>query len=442
MPLPEQGRPASEVLAALDDVGADDHDASGGRVFSLVFHAGSDVDEVARAAHERYLWHNALNPGVFPALRRMSADVVDHARWLLTGGAVDEGAVLRDGRPGRDGERVAGFLTSGGTESILMAVLTAKHAGLDRGITRGNIVLPTSAHAAFTKACHYFGLEERRVPVRADWRADPDAIANAGDDDTVLLVASAPQYPQGVIDPVADIAAIAADHGVNCHVDACMGGFTLPFMERSGLLGPSPEPWDFRVPGVTTISADVHKYGYVPKGISVILHRDEASRARQVFVTDGWLGGLYGSSGILGTKPGGPIAAGWAVMQYLGVEGFVEKVGLSVTAHRRFVEGVQAIDGLRVLGDPDATLLAIAADPDAAVPVDPFAVEAQLRPRGWHLDRQGPPDSIHATVTPIQGMDDCRIIEELLADLREVAAEVAAAGSEAADRSAVYGATE
>jgi sphinganine-1-phosphate aldolase len=440
MPLPEQGRPASEVLAALEEIGADDHDAGAGRVFSLVFHAGSDVDEVARAAHERYLWHNALNPGVFPALRRMSADVVDHARWLLTGGGVDEGTDLRDGR--RDGAQVAGFLTSGGTESILMAVLTAKQQGLERGVTNGNIVLPTSAHAAFTKACHYFGLEERRVPVGADWRADPDAMANAGDDDTVLLVGSAPQYPQGVIDPVAAIAAIAAEHGVNCHVDACMGGFTLPFMERAGLLGAAPEPWDFRVPGVTTISADVHKYGYVPKGISVILHRDEASRARQVFITDGWLGGLYGSSGILGTKPGGPIAAGWAVMQYLGVEGFAEKVALAVTAHRRLVEGVTAIDGLRVLGDPDATLLAIAADPDAAVPVDPFAVEDGLRSRGWHLDRQGPPDSIHATVTPIQGLDDCRIIEELLADLREVVADVAATGAAAADRSAVYGATE
>jgi glutamate/tyrosine decarboxylase-like PLP-dependent enzyme len=418
---------------------ADDHDAGAGRVFSLVFHAGSDVDEVARAAHERYLWHNALNPGVFPALRRMSADVVDHAAWLMTGGAVDAGSELRAGRNGRG---IAGFLTSGGTESILMAVLTAKQEGLERGVTNGNVVLPTSAHAAFTKACHYFGLEERRVPVGDDWRADPDAIAGAGDDDTVLLVASAPQYPQGVIDPVPDIAAIAADHGVNCHVDACMGGFTLPFMERAGLLGASPEPWDFRVPGVTTISADVHKYGYVPKGISVILHRDEASRARQVFVTDGWLGGLYGSSGILGTKPGGPIASGWAVMQYLGVEGFVEKVGLAVAAHRRFVEGVAAIDGLRVLGEPRATLLAIAADPDAAVPVDPFAVEAGLKARGWHLDRQGPPDSIHATVTPIQGMDGCRIIEDLLADLRRVAAEVAATGAAATDRSAIYGATE
>jgi len=432
MSMPERGRPKPEVLAALDALGVDDHDAKAGRVFSLVFHAGDDVDDIAQRAHDRYLWHNALNPGVFPALRTMSSDIVSHAAWLFTGGAVGQGTDLRAG--------LAGFLTSGGTESILMAVLTAKQQGLERGVERGNIVLATSAHAAFTKACHYFGLEERRVPVGDDWRADPDAMADAGDDDTVLLVASAPQYPQGVVDPVGDIAAIAAGHGVNCHVDACMGGLTLPFMERAGLLGEAFEPWDFRVPGVTTISADVHKYGYVPKGISVILHRDEASRARQVFITDGWLGGIYGSSGILGTKPGGPIAAGWAVMNYLGVDGFVEKVGLAVAAQRRFVEGVNAIAGLRVVGDPNVTLLAIGADPDAKVPIDPFAVETALKARGWHLDRQGPPDSIHATVTPIQGMDGCRIIEDVLADFRAVAAEVGT--SVAADRSAVYGATE
>jgi glutamate/tyrosine decarboxylase-like PLP-dependent enzyme len=420
------------VLAALDQVGADDHDVFGGRVFGLVFHAGDEVDEIARAAHERYLWHNALNPDVFPSLRMMAADVVTATAWLLSGGAVDEGD---DVRPG-----LTGFLTSGGTESILMAVKTAKVEGVERGVQHGNVVLPSSAHAAFTKACSYFGLEERRVPVGSDWRADVGAMANAGDDDTVLLVASAPQYPQGVIDPVAEIAAIAAEHGVNCHVDACMGGFTAPFMERAGLLDPTVGPWDFRVAGVTTISADVHKYGYVPKGISVILHRDKASRARQTFVTDGWLGGMYGSSGILGTKPGGPIAAGWAVLQHLGVDGFTEKVGLAVAARRRMVDGIAAIDGLQVLGRPDTTLVAIASDPEAKVPLDPFAVGSGLAERGWHLDRQGPPDSLHATITPIQGADGCRLIEEFLADLCAVAAEVGA--TQDADRSTRYAATE
>lgn len=430
--LPIEGRSAEEVRALLEAATAEDHQPVDGRMFSLVFHAGPDVDAVAEAGHDALLWTNGLNPGPFPSLRRMSDDMVRWSTWLLSGGAVGEGDGVREG--------LTGFLTSGGTESLVLAVLTAKQQGLERGVERGNVVLPTSAHAAFTKACHYFGLEERRIDVGPDFKADPDAMANAGDDDTVLLVASAPQYPQGVIDPVAEIAEIAADHGVNCHVDACMGGFTLPFMERAGLLGEDPPAWDFRVPGVTTISADVHKYGYVPKGISVLAHRDKASRDRQVFITDGWLGGLYASSGILGTKPGGPVGAGWAVMQYLGVEGFTEKVRLAVAARERLAAGIEAIDGLRVVGSPETTLVAFGADPDAAAPVDPFAVELALRERGWHLDRQGPPDSIHATCTPIQGMDDCRVIEELLADLRQVVAEVA--GTVEADRSANYATAE
>jgi glutamate/tyrosine decarboxylase-like PLP-dependent enzyme len=328
--------------------------------------------------------------------------------WLLSGrGQVDPAPV--------------GFLTSGGTESILMAVKTARVRGAR---PHGNVVLPMSAHAAFSKGCEYFSLEERRVPVGDDWRADVDAMADACDDDTVLIVGSAPQYPQGVIDPIPAIAAIALDRDVNCHVDACMGGLVLPFMP--GL----EAEWDFRVPGVTTISADIHKYGYVPKGISVILHRDRASRSRQTFSTDNWLGGSYGSSGILGTKPGGPIAAGWAVFQYLGVAGYERLVAQAVRARERMEAGVRAVPGLTVLGQPDATLLAIAGSDD----VDVFAVDDGLVQRGWRLDRQGPPDSLHATLTPIQEAT----VDAFLADLRAVAA---TAGS-AADRSTNYAKTE
>lgn len=409
------GRPADDVLADLEALTADDGDFAGGKVFGLVFHAGHDVEEVARKAHDRFVWHNALNPDVFPSLRQMTSDVVSSMAWLLSGrGEVDPAPV--------------GFLTSGGTESILMAVKTARvRGGLAPG--RGNVVLPASAHAAFSKGCDYFGLEERRVPVGDDWRADVDATADACDDDTVLVVGSAPQYPQGVIDPIPELAAIALDRDVNCHVDACMGGLVLPFME--GL----DAEWDFRVPGVTTISADIHKYGYVPKGISVILHRDRASRSRQTFSTDNWLGGSYGSSGILGTKPGGPIAAGWAVFQYLGVSGYERLVAQAVRARQRMEAGVRAVPGLTVLGQPDATLLAISGDGSGTV--DPFAVDAGLIERGWRLDRQGPPDSLHATLTPIQEAT----VDAFVADLRDVAASVAGAGA-AADRSTNYAKTE
>ena len=193
-----------------------------------------------------------------------------------------------------------------------------ERARAERGGTAANIVLADSAHAAFHKAAYDFGLEVRKVPVGADFRADPTAMAERVDEQTALVVGSAPQYPQGVIDPIPDLAELAATVGASMHVDACMGGFVLPFMEMNGEVVP---PWDFRVAGVTTISADVHKLGYAPKGASVILHRTKELRAHQTFVFDDWLGGFYASSGLLGTRAAGPIAAAWAVIHFLGEAG-------------------------------------------------------------------------------------------------------------------------
>jgi glutamate/tyrosine decarboxylase-like PLP-dependent enzyme len=319
----------------------------------------------------------------------MQAEVVDTAAMLFHGNGA------------------AGFMTSGGTESILLAVKAAKvRARRERGVERPNIVLPLSAHAAFDKAGDYFSVELRRTPVRPDYRADVDAMAAAVDEDTVLLVGSAPQYPQGVIDPITDIARLATERSISCHTDACMGGFVLPFLEQLGHAVPA---WDFRVPGVTSISADLHKYAYVPKGASVIIHRSKELRRDQTFVTDAWLGGAYGSSGILGTKPGGPIAAAWAALQLLGEEGFQEQSALAFSARERLVAGVRAMVGLTIVGEPEATMAAITSDG-----VDVFAVHEEVERRGWHLDRQGPPESLHATCMPVHAA----VIDEFLADLQ------------------------
>ena len=214
--------------------------------------------------------------------------------------------------------------------------------GAERDVTRPNIVLPTSAHAAFEKGCHYFGLESRRVDVRADWRADVDAMADVIDDDTVLVVGSAPQYPQGVIDPIAGIAALAADRRINCHVDACMGGMVLPYLAR---LGEEIPPWNFSVPGVTSISVDLHKFGYTSKGASVIVHRSRELRSHQTFVTSNWLGGTYGSSGVLGTKGGGAMAAAWAVMNHLGDDGYLRLAGQARRATLELAAAIEACPG-------------------------------------------------------------------------------------------------
>jgi glutamate/tyrosine decarboxylase-like PLP-dependent enzyme len=378
VPLPAAGRSATDVAADLEAQRVGDVDWRHGRAFSLAYYAGDDVVAVATDAYARFLTENALNAGAFPSVRVLQADVVDIISGWLHGG-----------------EAAAGFMTSGGTESILLAVLAARERGrAEHGVGEPNMVLPASAHAAFEKAAHYFGVQSRRIPVGDDWRADPVAMAAAIDDATVMVVASAPQYPQGVVDPVAAIAALAAERGINCHVDACMGGVTLPYLER---LGFPVAPFDFRVDGVTSMSVDLHKYAYTAKGASVVLHRTKQLRRYQTFVTDNWLGGVYGSSGMQGTKSGGAMAAAWAVLQYVGDDGYLRLTGSARRATEALATAIGAVDGLVLRAWPDTTLIAFGADDPAAL--DVFAVADALWARGWYVDRQGPPPSLHCTVT-------------------------------------------
>lgn len=411
MPLPKSGLPADEILAQLDALKQRDIDWKHGRAFTLAYYAGEDVYAVAIDAYTRFLSTNALNVTAFPSLRKMQAEVVGMMADLLNGGS-----------------EAAGFMTTGGTESILLAVKAARSRGRTRGITAPEMVLPTSAHAAFEKAAYYFGVQSVRVPVRDDYRADPAAMEQAITPNTVLLVASAPQYPQGVIDPVTEIAALAAARDVNCHVDACMGGVTLPFLEKLG--HPIP-PFDFRVPGVTSMSVDLHKYGYTAKGASVILHRNKELRQHQTFTTDNWLGGLYGSSGVMGTKGGGPIAAAWAVMNYLGEDGYLRVTQAARGATEALRAGLRTIPGVRVLVEPEATLLTFTMD-DA----DTFAVGDALYRRGWMVDQQKPPPSLHCTVNAVH----VPVIPEFLTALRASVDEVRAA--KATGKQKAYGAME
>ena len=392
MPLRASGLTHNEIMSHLQDLKVNDVRWREGRAFTLTYSAGDEVIAVAEEAYRAFSTENALNTDAFPSLRTIQADVVDIVIDWLQGEA-----------------SAAGFMTSGGTESILMAVKASRERGkTERGITEPNVVLPTSAHAAFEKGCYYFGLESRRIPVQSDWRANPDAMAAAVDDNTVLLVASAPQYPQGVIDPVPNIAAIAAERGINCHVDGCMGGVSLTYLKRLGF--PIP-PWNFSVPGVTSISVDLHKYGYTAKGASVIAYRNKKLRSYQTYITDNWLGGLYGSSGIMGTKGGGSMAAAWAVMNFLGDEGYARVTAQARHAAQELVAGVQARPALQLRAEPDATLVAFgASDPNA---LDIFAVADALWRRGWYVDRQGPPPSLHCTVNAVHAGK----IEPFLADL-------------------------
>jgi len=419
MAFAQAGRPVDEVIADLTEKRANDVKWGDGRTFGMVYDGGPSVHEVAEQAARLYLHENALNTQAFPSLAAIQREVVGWTGNLLNDHHLPDG-------------QASGFLTSGGTESILCGVLAARErAAAERGITEPEIVVAESAHAAFHKAAHNFGLTVRTAPVRDDWTADVDAMAAMVGPDTALVVGSAPQYPQGVQDDIPAIAALAESVGANCHVDACMGGFVLPFAER---LGRHVEPWDFRVPGVTTISADLHKLGYAPKGVSVILHRSKESRKYQTFVFGDWLGGFYASPNMQGTRSGLPMACAWAVMSHLGIDGYVELTRQTLINADRMRAGIMAIDELRVLGDGQFHLVAMAAEDGCDL--DVFALGDALLARGWYHDRQQPPDNLHSTVSNT----NTGVIDDYLTDLGECVDEVQ--GRTTADRSTTYATLE
>jgi glutamate/tyrosine decarboxylase-like PLP-dependent enzyme len=395
MDLPQAGLNPQHVAAALQEAQAGDADWAGGRTWSLVYHSRKDVDDVVADAHRMYLFANALNPQAFPSLSRLENEVVSMTASML-------------GAP-----EARGSMTSGGSESILMAVKSARdRARTERGVEAPKMVAPLSVHPAFDKAAHICGVEMVHTGLRADLRADVDAVADALDDRTVLVVGSAFGYPHGMIDPIPDLAGLAVERGTSCHVDACLGGFLLPFAER---LGRDVPPWDLRVHGVTSISADVHKYGYAAKGASVLLHRPPELYRHQVFVYSGWPGGMYGTRAVQGARGGGPIAAAWAVMHYLGIDGYTELARVTLDTTQRLLDGVRGL-GFDVLGEPDGSVFAFTIDAP-----DVFAVGDAMDARGWHLDRQQLPNALHLMVTP----NHARVVDAFLEDLRTSLADAA-----------------
>jgi sphinganine-1-phosphate aldolase len=410
MKLPDKGTGRAALLETMDRMHAGDCDWRGGKTFGYIYNAGDEVNELLEEVNRRFLHTNALSLTAFPSLRRMEAEVVAMASDLL------------------HAPEPAGSVTSGGTESILMAVKTARElARAERGITEPNMVVPMSAHPAFEKAAHYFGVRAIRTPVRDDLRADVDAMRAAIDDDTILLVGSAPGFPHGVIDPIAEIGALAAERGLLCHVDACLGGYMLPFAEAAGY--PIP-PFDFRVEGVTSMSADLHKYGYASKGASTVLYRSRALRKRQFFVYVDWPGGIYASPSAAGARGGAPLAAAWAVLNFLGKEGFTRLADTSMKATARILDGIRAIDGLQVMGEPDMSVFAF-----RSTTLDVYALADAMEQRGWVLDRLQKPSALHMMVSP----KHAEIADTFLADLRACADAVRDQPPPSTGMAAVYG---
>ncbi|GAA0408946.1 aminotransferase class V-fold PLP-dependent enzyme [Micromonospora gifhornensis] len=408
--LPARGVAAERVLGEVRELRGLDRPTHGGRLFAYVYDPGvAGLDELAAAAYAESAHVNGLDPTAFPSLLTMENALVGAAARVLGGG------------PGTSAPEVVGSVTSGGTESLILAVKAARDARPE--IATPRIVVPASAHAAFAKAAHYLRVKIDSVPI------DPETLRPAVADvaaaigpETVLVVCSAPSYAHGVIDPVTQIAEVAAAAGVRCHVDACFGGWTLPYLRRLG----EPVPaFDFAVPGVTSISVDLHKYAYAPKGVSVLLHRDPALRAPQYFAYADWPGYTMINPVISSTRSGGPIAAAYATLRHLGDDGYLELTRRTRDAARVLADAVRGVDGLRLITEPESTVVCFTSTDSGP---DLFVLVDELAARGWHTQPQltyaGLPRSVHLTVTAAVAPRAA----EFAADLAEAVAAAGVAG--------------
>ncbi len=413
--LPAEGMPNDALLAFMKAQKSGDADWKAGKMWSLVYYKNEEHAQLVKEAHSLFLSENYLNPMAFKSLKKMEEEVVRMTADMLHG----------------DAETV-GCMTSGGTESIFLAVYTAREAMRKRRplLRKPEIVAPASIHLAFEKAAHYLGIKLIKVPVKEDFRADVEKMAQKINGRTIMLAASAPHYPQGVIDPIEAIGLLAEKHKLFFHVDGCLGGFILPWVEK---LGYPIAPFDFRVKGVTSMSADAHKFGYAAKGASVLLHRSMKNMRHQFFISTDWSGGIFVSTGFAGTRSGGAIAAAWAAMKSLGEAGYLDTTRQIMLGAEKLREAIQVIEGFQVLGQPAISITAFhSTDPG----LDIYVVADRLEEKGWFVDRQQYPKCIHTTVMP----HHLPILDGYIEDLREAAAYARAHPEKATEgQAALYG---
>ena len=374
MKFPETGQPAERIAALMDEMKANDARWREGRVPLYVFGATPGVAEVGRDAFMAFFTENALGAKrAFGSLKRMEEEVIAMALDLFHG---PEGST--------------GNMTSGGTESIVMAVKACRdfnRATRKNPTHRGNLVLPLTAHPAFDKGAQMMDLEIRRVAIAPDLRADPAAMEAAIDADTIMIVGSTPCFPYGVVDPIPALSDLALRKNVWLHIDACVGGYFAPFAKALGR--PIPE-FDFANPGVMSLSADLHKFGFCPKPASTVFYRDAQKHAAQALDLDVWPNGRFVTNTLVGTRPGGGVAAAWAVLTYLGRAGYMQIAERMLAMRDAYVAGIEAIPGMQMFGQPDLSILAFGA-PDK----DADSIAAGMAARHWVPGMVRTPPGLH-----------------------------------------------
>jgi sphinganine-1-phosphate aldolase len=384
-----------------------------GYISGAVYHGDQEHIDFLNQVYALNSQSNPLHADVWPSANKFEAEIVAMTSDMLGGAGLD----------------VCGTLSSGGTESILLAMKTYRDRALaEKGITKPEMIAPVTAHAAFDKASQYFNIKMIHIPVDENFRADVNAAKKAITANTIVIVGSAPTFPHGAIDPIAELSELAHQHNIGFHTDACLGGFVLPWAEKLGY----PVPlFDFRLPGVTSMSADTHKYGYAAKGTSVVLYRSQELRHFQYYTSTEWPGGLYFSPTFAGSRPGALSAACWAAMTAIGAEGYLSATKKILETAAAIKKGVNEIPELNVLGDP---LFVIAFDSDS---LNVYKVLDYMSHKKWSLNGLHKPTCVHLCITLRHTQPG--VAERFLADLRESVEHVKTYPEEKGSMAPVYG---
>ena len=395
--IPPKGLTEQEILKRLEAFKSDDIDWRTGRIMGYIYDPGRLAEEVGKKAYMMFLMESALDPTLFKSLMRIEKELIGIAASHLSGDS-----------------DVVGTFTSGGTESILLAVKTARDYNRANrpDITRPEMVLPMTAHAAFYKAAEYFDVIPVAVPVDTKtFKADVTKMRDAITDKTILIVGSAPSYAHGVVDPIPELGQLALKHGLLLHVDACVGGFMLHYYRRLGQVFPD---FDFSVPGVTSISMDFHKYGYTPKNASMVLYRSKELRKHQIFACARWPGYTVVNTAVQSSRSGGPLAAAWAVVSFLGDDGYLEIARRTREATRRLVEGIEKIKGLRMMAQPDLCMFSFTSDT-----INVFYIIDEMKERGWYIQPQLEYETSRKNIHISINESNVGLVDDLLKDLRD-----------------------
>lgn len=398
--LPKQGLNETEILQELAKYKKlADVKWSEGACSGTVYSGDENITKLMSKVYAEFAWTNPLHPDVFPDVRKMEAEVVRMTCNLFHG----------------DRERSCGVMTTGGTESIMMACKAYRDLSYSRGVKHPEMVVPVTAHAAFDKAGSYFRIKVIHIPVdEVTRKVNVRAMKRAITSRTCMLAGSAPQFPHGVIDDIVEIGKLGVRYGIPVHVDSCLGGFLVPFMREAGF--PLP-PFDFEVKGVTSISADTHKYGYAPKGSSVVMYSDQKYRSFQYFVQPDWPGGIYASPSFSGSRAGAIIAACWATLMFVGLDGYVDCTRKILTTTRYIEQKLRAVPGIFIYGKSEVSVIAV-----GSTAFNIYRLSDALVTAGWNLNALQFPSSIHLCVTMVHTKPG--IADRFIADFERCTAEI------------------